>query len=110
MFLHHHSHCWQVMHLATFFHSARDFLQGLLAGHTSGWTMTHDLIWLGHLQKRSSWMLWLPSRLLATPGALASTLAHWAITRRGLAAIVTIFGQPSFHLLQTGEQVFQLLH
>jgi hypothetical protein len=44
MFLHHHSHGWQVMGLATFFHGARDFLQGLLAVHTRGWTVTHDLI------------------------------------------------------------------
>src|SRR6267378_4189543 len=97
------------MHLATFFHAARHFLQGLLAVDTSGWTMTHDLIWLRHLHQGSSRMLWLPSRLLATPGASASPLAPWAITRRGLATIMAIFGQPSFHFLQTGQQVFHLL-
>lgn len=69
-----------------------------------------NLVWLGHLQHRASGMPWLPSRLLATLGTPTPTLAGWAITRRGLTAIVTIFGQPSFHLLQTGEQVLQLLH
>src|SRR6266567_4867578 len=97
------------MHLSAFLELPGDALQWLLAVGTDQRAMSQHLIRIGHLHQGASCMPWLPSRRLLALVTLAPRLSPWTITRRRFAAVVAVFGQLSFHLLQAFCQLGDLL-
>src|SRR5512135_777477 len=71
--------------------------------------MAHDLIGAAQLHQTVPSVPWLASRCLLAFGALAVTLSPWTITRRGLAAVMAIFGQLPFEFLNALQRLAQLL-
>ena len=95
--------------MSAFLELPGDALQGLLTVGADYWAMVHHLIRTRHRHQGASRMSRLPSGRLLAPLALPPGLAPWAITRRGLAAIVAVFGQLAFHPLQAFGQLADLL-
>ena len=72
--------------------------------------MFHHLVGRAHQPQRLPRVPQLPTRLLATPLALAARpLAPQRIGRGRFAAVVAVFGQPRFQLLHPCEQLRHLL-